>query len=161
MILEEQVVGEVGPGGLWLAAPPRGDDFARGTRPDADFGGTGVRRRVLVVDDNIDMVRSMALMIRQMGHDVEYTINGYAGLDCARRFRPDVVFLDLVLPDIDGWEMARRLRSDRELKGLRIFAVTGQVQEGDRQRSLRAGCDDHLAKPLDPRVVESLLSAKQ
>jgi two-component system CheB/CheR fusion protein len=117
------------------------------------------RRRVLVVDDNIDMVRSMALLIRQMGHDVEYVINGYSALDCAQRFRPDVVFLDLVLPDVDGWELARRMRAMPELKSMRIFAVTGTAANAYRERSLDAGCDDHLLKPLDPQVVEALLNA--
>jgi CheY-like chemotaxis protein len=116
-----------------------------------------VRRKILVVDDNIDMVRSMALLIRQMGHEVEYAINGYAALECAQRIRPDVIFLDLVLPDLDGWELARRMRKMPELKSVRIFAVTGTAANVHRQRSLDAGCDDHLLKPLDPDVVEALV----
>jgi CheY-like chemotaxis protein len=115
------------------------------------------RHRVLVVDDNLDTVQSMALLLRDMGHEVDFAINGYATLEVARRLRPQVVFLDLALPDIDGWLLARMLRREATLAGVRIYAVTGYGKERDRERSLEAGCDDHLLKPLDPKTIERLL----
>src|SRR5258706_14762095 len=101
-----------------------------------------ISRRVLVVDDSLDTIHSLAFVLRDMGHEVEFAINGYAALEAARRFRPEVVLLDIRLPDTTGWEIARRLKreaAERRLSGgeaaePRVIAVTGQTREGDRAR---------------------------
>ena len=116
------------------------------------------RRRVLVVEDNIDGARLMATLIRAMGHDVDYAINGYAALKLAETFRPDVVLVDLALPDMTGWAVARELRQRPGGDKLRIYATTGRYGEEARQRSLAMGCDEHLLKPLDPTLIETLLA---
>ncbi|HWA36354.1 MAG TPA: response regulator [Burkholderiales bacterium] len=119
-------------------------------RPDAP-------RRVLIVEDHLDTVHTTARLLREQGHIVDYAINGYAALELAQRFQPDVIFLDLGLPGMDGFDLCGRLRREAGLERVRIFAVTGYAQEADRQRALAAGCDGHFAKPVDIRVLEKLL----
>jgi CheY-like chemotaxis protein len=117
------------------------------------------RHRVLVVEDNIDGARLLATLIRTMGHEVDYAINGYAALKLAETFRPGVVIIDLALPDMTGWAVARALREKPGGEKLRIYATTGRYGEEARQRSLAVGCDDHLLKPIDPATMEKLLAS--
>jgi DNA-binding response OmpR family regulator len=113
---------------------------------------------VLIVDDQPDMVASMAMLVRAWGHQAETALNGRRAVEVARRFRPEIVFLDLGLPDIDGWQVARELRAlPGQSARTRILAVSGKYSEEYRQRSLDAGCDEHLLKPLDPKLLEDLL----
>jgi CheY-like chemotaxis protein len=118
------------------------------------------RLRVLVVEDNLDSVHSMALLVRSMGHEVEFAINGFAAMNIARAFRPDVVLLDIGLPDFKGDKVARQLKWEPGLEKTRIIAITGLPQDEVRQRALAAGCEDVYAKPVDPAKLEELL-AKQ
>jgi CheY-like chemotaxis protein len=113
-------------------------------------------KRVLVVEDNLDTVHGLTLLVRMMGHEVEFAINGYAALDIARKLRPEFVFLDLGLPGLDGYEVARRLKAEMG-SDVRIIALTGYGSEDAREQSAGAGCEQHLIKPADPRFIESLL----
>lgn len=114
-------------------------------------------RRVLIVDDNPDAVHSFTALVRLLGHNVEFAVNGSVAMDVARRFRPDIVFLDLGLPGLDGYEVARRLRE--ELAGqVRIIAVTAYGADQDREASRQAGCEQHLVKPVDPQFIASFLA---
>jgi len=114
-------------------------------------------RRVLVVEDHLDGAMSLVILVRQMGHEVEYALNGDAAVTAARRMRPDTVLLDIGLPGgIDGFEVARQLRA--EFGGaIRIIAITGYGTEADRQKALDAGIDLHLLKPARPELIEGLL----
>jgi CheY-like chemotaxis protein len=114
--------------------------------------------RILVVDDSLDVIHSAASVLRHLGHEVDFAINGYAALEAARRFRPEVVLLDIRLPDTDGWELARRLKGEASGQSVRVIAMTGRTGEGDRLRSLQAGCEEHLLKPLDWARLEQLLA---
>jgi CheY-like chemotaxis protein len=107
---------------------------------------------VVVIDDNYDDVRTTALYLQSMGHKVDY-----AGLDVAMRFRPDVVFVDLRLPDVDGATVAREIRNEPRLRSVRVFAITGSVQQEDWDRALEAGCEQVFIKPVDPAVLIALL----
>ena len=115
-------------------------------------------RRVLVVDDHLDTALSLAILLRDMGHQVEFAINGHAAIEIAGRFHPEIVFLDMLLPDLDGCEVARKLRQQEALKSTRILAVTGHGSDDLQSRARRAGCDDYLLKPLDLGVIDRLLA---
>lgn len=118
---------------------------------------TGHPKRVLIVEDDLDSVRSLAMLVAHMGHKVEYAINGYVAVDIAKRFRPDVVFLDLGLPGLDGFDVCSRIKSDPEFKDARVIVITGYSQDEFRVRALAAGCDAHFVKPVEPALLEELL----
>jgi CheY-like chemotaxis protein len=114
-------------------------------------------RRVLVVEDDLDSVHSMAMLIKMMGHQCQFAINGFAALEIARQFRPDVILLDIGLPDFKGYEVAKQLKWEPGLEATHIIAITA-LPEADRQRALGSGCDDFYRKPLDPMLLEQLLA---
>ncbi len=117
--------------------------------------------RILVVDNVSDTTESMALWLRLRGHDVRTAGGGPEALTLAAGYRPDVVFLDVVMPGMDGWEVARRLRQDPGLAGLRIVCVTGLGRHADRRRSRESGCDEHWVKPIDPDRLAKLLESER
>jgi CheY-like chemotaxis protein len=116
------------------------------------------RRRVLVVEDDLDSVHSMAVLIKAMGHECQFAINGLAAIEAARTFRPDIVLLDIGLPDFMGDEIARQLKWEPGLEMTRIIAITGLPIDDVGQRARDAGCEEIFAKPLDPAVLEQLLA---
>ena len=116
------------------------------------------QRRVLVVEDNLDSVHSMAMLIKAMGHEVQFAINGFAALEIARRFRPEIILLDLGLPDFEGDDIARQLKWEPGLEGARMIAISGRAGDEPRQRALEAGCEEFCTKPLDPALLEALLA---
>ena len=119
--------------------------------------GLRPKLRVLVVDDNLDTVHSMAMLVKMMGHEVQFAINGFAALDVAREFRPDVVLLDIGLPDFDGTEIARQLRYEEALRNTRFIAISAMPAEQYKQRATECGCEEFHVKPLDPKLLERLL----
>lgn len=114
-------------------------------------------RRILVVDDNRDAVEALAMMLKLGGNDVEIAYDGVAALARAQSFAPDAVVLDIGLPGLDGYEVARRLRARPETAGALIVAVTGYGQKEDRERSRAAGFDHHLVKPIESDALLVLL----
>ena len=118
----------------------------------------GVKRRVLVVEDDLDSVHSMATLIKMMGHEVQFAINGFAALDVARTYRPDIIILDIGLPDFQGDHIARQLRYEPGLERARIIAISGLPEEHLEQRALKAGCAEFYRKPMDPARLEELLA---
>ncbi|HEU0185575.1 MAG TPA: ATP-binding protein [Blastocatellia bacterium] len=116
-------------------------------------------RRVLVVDDNVDSAESMAVLLRLEGHEVRLAHDGAAALEEARSFKPDVMFLDLDLPKMDGYEVARQLRLDPAMSGVTLVAMTGYGHEEERQRTREAGFQSHLVKPVDFDLLKDLLSS--
>ncbi len=112
--------------------------------------------RVLVVNDYRDNVESMAMLLRLYGYQVDTALGGAAALEIARHQRPNVVLLDISMPGIDGYEVARQLRSLFQHK-ITIIALTAYGSEDERKRSQNAGFDRHFIKPVDPAEVEQLL----
>jgi PAS domain S-box-containing protein len=121
--------------------------------------GTGPPRRVLVVDDNVDAAVSAAMLLRFLGHEVDIAYDGYSALAKVREFQPEIVLLDIGLPGMNGHDVARTLRAQPEFKGLVLAAVTGYGQEEDRRRSLDAGFDFHLTKPLAQTALTAVFTS--
>ncbi len=140
--------------------PVAGAPPAQRQGPDGDGEAQAAgRRRVLVVDDNEDAASSLGTLLRMMGHDVCTASAGSQALELARSYRPEVVLLDIGLPQMDGYEVARRLRQQPWGRAVRLIALTGWGQEQDRQRAREAGLDEHLVKPVEPAALERLLAA--
>ncbi len=117
----------------------------------------GASRRVLVVDDNVDAVDSIAKVLRLFGHQVICAYDGPSALSAAESFRPELVILDIGLPGMDGYDVAARLRAMPAFRRTPLIAVTGYGQEEDRRRSQQAGFDQHLTKPVDPDELQRLI----
>ena len=116
------------------------------------------RLRILVVDDNQDAAASLAMLLSIMGNEAVTAHDGFEALEVAATFRPDVVLLDIGMPKLDGYEVCRRIRQQAWGKGMVLFALTGWGQEEDQRRSLVAGFDAHLVKPVLPAALEKLLA---
>jgi PAS domain S-box-containing protein len=116
------------------------------------------RRRVLVVDDNVDAADSLGMLLRLEGQEVRVAHDGPSALQVAPEFRPEVVFLDIGMPGMDGYEVCRRLRQGPCPKGVLMVALTGWGHEEDRRRSVEAGFDFHLVKPVEPSALHKLLA---
>jgi signal transduction histidine kinase len=114
--------------------------------------------RILVVDDNKDGANSLAMMLRLMGHETWTAYDGLEALTAAAAFRPDVVLLDIGLPKVNGYEVARRLREEPWGAGMVLIAQTGWGKEEDKYRSKEAGFNFHMVKPVDPAALEKLLA---
>ena len=113
-------------------------------------------RRVLVVDDDIDTAQTLFFLLLDMGHDAAYATDGRGALEKARKLRPEFIFLDIGLPDLDGSEVAAEVRHLPGCEAALIIAVTGLGDE-HRPRMLKAGCDAFYVKPLDPDLIEDFL----
>jgi len=114
-------------------------------------------KRVLLVDDNIDAAESLAQLLSLSGHDARTAGDGGQALRLAQDFHPDVVFCDLGLPGMNGYEVAKELRLLPFGREIVLAALTGYGQPSDREKSAEAGFDAHLVKPVDPSVIESFL----
>jgi CheY-like chemotaxis protein len=133
--------------------------------PTADAGAPVVDnngcRRVLVVDDNVDVADSTAMLLRHFGLNVLVSHDGPTALSVARTFRPELVFLDIGLPEMDGYEVARQLRRQSGSEPMMLVALSGYGQEEDRQRSREAGFDSHLVKPATLADLRALVTQIQ
>jgi PAS domain S-box-containing protein len=113
--------------------------------------------RILVVDDNMDSAESMATLLRLDGHEVRVVYDGLAAVESALAFRPQVVLLDIGLPGLDGYEVARRLRLSNETKDIFLIALTGYGRTEDRVRALTSGFNYHITKPVDPGELDMII----
>jgi CheY-like chemotaxis protein len=113
---------------------------------------------VLVVDDDRDTVDSYRLLLSLWGHRTLVAYDAQTALEAARRERPDLVVLDLAMPGVDGWELARRLRATPGLEDVVLLAVSGYGHQAARGKSHAAGIDRHLIKPLAPEALQGLLA---
>src|SRR5512145_1199876 len=140
--------------------PQSGPAFtARIEMPVTDSAARPSSRRVLVVDDNEDAAESLAALLRIFGHEVGVAFDGEQALALAPELKPDLVLLDLGMPRMDGHEVARRMRAAPWGAAIKIVALSGFGDSSDRARSLDAGCNDHLVKPVSPADLEHLLAS--
>jgi two-component system, chemotaxis family, CheB/CheR fusion protein len=116
-----------------------------------------LRLLVLLVDDNSDCAESLALAVRLWGHEAVVAYDGPSALEAARARAPDVVLLDIAMPEIDGYELARRLRHLAGMEKALLVAISGHGQEADVQRCKEAGIDCHFLKPVDPEQLKQVL----
>jgi signal transduction histidine kinase/integral membrane sensor domain MASE1/ActR/RegA family two-component response regulator len=135
----------------------------RGAQAPAAAGSATAARptrglRVLIVEDNVDSADSLAHLLRRRGHETHIARDGNQGLASARALRPDVVLLDIGLPGLDGFEVARHLREEADAEGLLLVALSGYGQESDRRRAREAGFDHHLVKPVDLEALGAVLA---
>ncbi len=138
-------------------APVSAPSPLRGDGIHAVPADVGTPRRVLIADDNVDAAESLAILLRLAGHRVLVAHDGLDALRLAARDRPDVVVLDIGMPGLNGYEVARSLRREDWGRALRLIAVTGWGQDEDKRRATAAGFDSHLTKPFEPEILEALV----
>jgi CheY-like chemotaxis protein len=126
--------------------------------PERPLDVVGRNLRVLIVEDNLDAAGMLELAVAQLGHATRLAHDGATAITVATQFKPDVIFLDIGLPVMNGYAVARALREMPEFSHVHIAAVTGWGQDDDRQKAREAGCDSHFTKPLDPAMLEDLLA---
>jgi CheY-like chemotaxis protein len=118
-------------------------------------------RHILIIEDDRDNAESLARLLELLGHDTRVARDGHQALDLARRRRPELILLDIGLPGMDGYEVARRLREEGGCRDAVIIAVSGHGRDEDRRRSLAAGCDHHFLKPSYHEELFGLLTASR
>jgi CheY-like chemotaxis protein len=143
---------------LPLAAAPPADSEPK---PETARAPAGTRLRILVVDDNRDTADSLQMLLHVMGNEIRTAYDGVEAVRCAEAFKPDIVFLDIGLPKMSGYEVAQALRKQQGDRKLTLIAISGWGQEADRTRSREAGFDRHLVKPVDPAAIFELLRVLQ
>jgi len=114
-------------------------------------------KRILIADDNLDAAESLQLWLQLSGHEVQIAASGVAALELAATFLPEVALLDLGMPGLNGFDVARRIRKAPWGKSMVLIALTGWGQEEDRRRTAEAGFDHHLTKPIPPDTIEELI----
>jgi two-component system, cell cycle response regulator DivK len=120
--------------------------------------------RILVVEDNMDNYELVRFILERAGYDVFLAVNGRDGVDAARFQKPDLILMDLGMPEMDGWQAARMLKADDGTKSIPLFALTAHTLPGERKRAIQAGCDGYVSKPIHVegflKLIESALPAR-
>jgi two-component system cell cycle response regulator DivK len=123
---------------------------------------TMTKARILIVEDNMDNYQLVRYVLERAGYDVFLAVNGRDGVDAARAQRPDLILMDLGMPEMDGWKAAEKLKADTETRSIPLYALTAHTLPHERKRALDAGCDGYLSKPIQMKdfldlVEEALL----
>ncbi len=118
---------------------------------------TGMTKRILIIEDNQDSRILITDLLQSLAYTVLVAEDGVQGLTMAQAEKPDLILMDLSLPKMDGWALARQLKQDAELAHIPIIALTAHAMVGDREEALRVGCDDYVSKPIDMRELTSKL----
>ena len=120
--------------------------------------------RILVVEDNMDNYELVRFILERAGYDVFLAVNGRDGVDAARFQKPDLILMDLGMPEMDGWLAAQKLKSDESTKSIPLFALTAHTLPGERKRAIQAGCDGYVSKPIHVegflKLIESALAVR-
>jgi phosphate regulon transcriptional regulator PhoB len=131
----------------------------RGVAEKPGVAGSGRSARVLVVEDEPDVAEMIRYNLAREGYDVRVASNGADALRQIKETKPDVVLLDIMVPQLNGWEICRRLKQDRETKAIPVIMVTGRVEEGDKVLGFELGADDYVTKPFSPRELVARVRA--
>jgi CheY-like chemotaxis protein len=155
-----EVHSETGQGSEFIVRLPLAAPKATQSELPASATNQPTRRplRLLVVDDNIDTVLSFSMLLRASGHHVRTAHDGLAAVQAAIDYQPDAVLLDVGLPVLNGYEVAKRIRQEPPLKDIVLIALTGYGQEADRQAALQAGFNHHLVKPAHLEQLQTILA---
>ena len=114
---------------------------------------------ILVVDDNAQNLKLARVMLRAEGYEVRTAVDAEEALELLAGYTPDLIFMDIQLPGMDGLELTRRLKGDPARREILVIALTAYAMKGDRERALAAGCDGYLAKPIDSEALSTTVSA--
>lgn len=121
----------------------------------------GSARKILVVEDNQDNREMVVKVLKFNGYEVIEAVDGEEGIEKAKTEAPALILLDIYLPKMDGYEVAKRLKGDTGLKDIPVIALTAHAMKGNREQALAAGCDGYIAKPIDirelPKQIEQFL----
>jgi two-component system CheB/CheR fusion protein len=147
----------LGRGAEFIVYIPALRDVEDARESSAEIAPKGVAR-VLLVEDNVDAAESLVLLLEVLGHRVRVVHDGAKALEVAEANPPDVMLIDIGLPGIDGYEVARRVRRYPELRNVVLIALTGYGRDEDRREALTAGFDHHLVKPVDPGALLALVA---
>jgi CheY-like chemotaxis protein len=139
--------------------PRAAAEAATAVTPALPLSAASPRRRVLIVDDNEDSGELMALLIEKLGHETRVAAEGTRALELAAEFKPNIVFLDIGLPGMNGFEVARRMRLLPATATIPIVAVTGYTRDSDREQAASAGFSEHFAKPIGMDRLRGVLDA--
>jgi CheY-like chemotaxis protein len=152
---------------VWSAGPGQGSEFtitlplAVAAEVDQDRQGAGtaprVALRILVADDSQDGADSLAFLLKAAGHEVHTAYDGRSAIQLAEQHRPDAVLLDIGMPEVSGYDVARAIRREAWGRSMRLIALTGWGQAEHRRRSIEVGFDDHLVKPVELDLLENVL----
>jgi len=151
-----------GKGSVFTVRLPRvsgGAPAVEAELPAAGAAGPEAPRRVLVVDDNADAAETLGMVLGLMGHRAELAYDGAGALSMAAKFKPDIIFVDIGMPGMSGYELAGRIRADLGMRDARLIALSGFGTEDDRRRSAQSGFDAHIVKPIDPDTLPGVLAA--
>lgn len=114
---------------------------------------------ILIVDDNPSNTKLMSFLLDRRGYDVRTAASANEALGTLAAFQPRLILMDLQMPDVDGFELTRRLKADERYRDVVIIAVTAYAMKGDEQRALEAGCDGYITKPVDTRAFPALVES--
>jgi two-component system cell cycle response regulator DivK len=120
--------------------------------------------RILVVEDNEENRDALSRRLQRRGFEVLIAVNGKIGVEMVRGEKPDLVLMDMNMPEVDGWEATRQIKADESIKGVPVIGLTAHAMSGDRERALEAGCTDYHTKPIEFQKllaqIESILQQK-
>lgn len=114
--------------------------------------------RVLIVEDNVDNFELVRFLLERAGYQVLSAANGVEGLNVAKRKKPDLILMDLSMPEMDGWQAAAQLKADKTTRHIPVLALTAHTLPGDRKRALDAGCDGYISKPINVASFDKLVA---
>jgi two-component system, cell cycle response regulator DivK len=119
--------------------------------------GSGMPKKILVVEDDADNRRIVVKVLSVEGYTIIEATDGHQALERARAELPDLILMDLALPNMDGWEATRRIKADPQLRHIPVVALTAFAMRGDEEQARAAGCDDYVAKPARPMVIRTIV----